>query len=86
MKDDMWFDKTYDSGMEGSPGAHFVVELETPAVVFDTTAEECYDERINCENGVGKEVANSGEDSATAPPLKLLEKISVLFVDNGLML
>jgi hypothetical protein len=54
MKGNIWLDKTYDSGIEGSPGAHFVVELKTPAVVFDTIAEECYDERINCENGVDK--------------------------------
>jgi hypothetical protein len=72
--------------MGGSPWLHFVVELKTPAVVFDTMAEECYDARINCENGAGKEVANSGEESATAQPLKLLEKFSVLFVDNDLML
>jgi hypothetical protein len=58
------------------------VSLKTPAVVLDTMAEECYDESINCENGFDKEVAKSGEESVSAPLLKLPEKLSVLFVDD----
>jgi signal transduction histidine kinase/CheY-like chemotaxis protein len=86
MKGDIWLDKTYDSGMEGCPGARFVVELKTPAVALDTIADELYDETINCENGAAFEVANSGEESVTAPLLELPEKLSVLFVDDDLML
>jgi signal transduction histidine kinase/CheY-like chemotaxis protein len=86
MKGDIWLDKTYDSGMEGCPGARFVVELKTPAVALDTMAVESYDKSINCENSVGLEVANSGEESDTVPLLKLPEKLSVLFVDDDLML
>jgi signal transduction histidine kinase/CheY-like chemotaxis protein len=86
MKGDIWLDKTYDSGMEGCPGARFVVDLKTPAVALDTTAAESYDESINCETSVGLQVANSGEETDTAPLLKLPEKLSVLFVDDDLML
>jgi hypothetical protein len=70
--------------MESCSGARFVVELKTPAVVLGTIAEECYDESINCENCFGKEVANTGEESVTAPLLKLPEKLSVHFVDDDL--
>jgi signal transduction histidine kinase/CheY-like chemotaxis protein len=86
MKGDIWLDKTYDSGIEGSPGARFVVELKTPAVALGMMAEESYDESIKCENRDGLEVANSGEESDTAPLLELPEKLSVLFVDDDLML
>jgi signal transduction histidine kinase len=86
MEGDIWLDKTYDSGMEGCPGTRFVVELKTPAVALDTMAEEAYNESIICENGVGLQVANSGEESVTAPLLELPQKLSVLFVDDDLML
>jgi signal transduction histidine kinase/CheY-like chemotaxis protein len=86
MEGDIWLDKTYDSGIEGCQGARFVVELKTPAVALDTMAEESYDESINCENRASLEVANSGEASDTAPLLELPEKLSVLFVDDDLML
>jgi signal transduction histidine kinase/CheY-like chemotaxis protein len=86
MKGDIWLDKTYDSGMEGCPGTRFVVELKTPTVALDTMAEESYEEHIKEENGVVLEVANSGEESDTAPLLDLPEKLSVLFVDDDLML
>jgi signal transduction histidine kinase len=86
LKGDIWLDKTYDSGMEGCPGTRFVVELKTPAVALDTMTEASYDESINCENRAGLEVANSGEESDTAPLLELPDKLSVLFVDDDLML
>jgi signal transduction histidine kinase/CheY-like chemotaxis protein len=86
MKGDIWLDKTYDSGMEGCPGTRFVVELKTPTVTLDTMAEESYEEHIKEENGVVLEVKNSGEESVTAPLLELPEKLSVLFVDDDLML
>jgi signal transduction histidine kinase/CheY-like chemotaxis protein len=85
MKGDIWLDTTYDSGIEGCPGARFVVELKTPAVALDTVTEEFYDKNINCEDSVGLEVA-TGEEIHTAPLLKLPEKLSVLFVDDDLML
>jgi signal transduction histidine kinase/CheY-like chemotaxis protein len=86
MKGDIWLDRTYDSGIEGCPGTRFVVELKTPVVALDTMANEYYDKSINCENCNGLEVANPGEESDTAPLLELPEKLSVLFVDDDLML
>ena len=86
MQGDIWLDKTYDSGIKGCPGARFVVELKTPVVALDTVTEESYDEGINCEDSVGLEVADSGEESDKVPLLVLPEKLSVLFVDDDLML
>jgi signal transduction histidine kinase/CheY-like chemotaxis protein len=86
MNGDIWLDKTYNSGMEGCPGTRFVVELKTPSVALDTMAEESYDESIKCESRDGLAVANSGEESDTVPLLELPEKLSVLFVDDDLML
>jgi signal transduction histidine kinase/CheY-like chemotaxis protein len=86
MKGDIWLDKSYDSGMEGCPGTRFVVELKTPAVGVDTMAEASYDESINCEICVGREAVSPDEKSDTTPLLELPEKLSVLFVDDDLML
>jgi signal transduction histidine kinase/CheY-like chemotaxis protein len=86
MKGDIWLDKTYDSGIEGCSGARFVVELKTPAVALDTVTEESYEKSINCEDSVGLEVVDSGEESDKVPPPELPEKLSVLFVDDDLML
>jgi signal transduction histidine kinase/CheY-like chemotaxis protein len=86
MKGDIWLDKTYDSGIEGCPGARFVVELKTAAVALDTATEESYDKSINCENSAGLEVVDSVEECDKVPLLELPEKLSVLFVDDDLML
>jgi hypothetical protein len=74
--------------MEGCPRAQLVVELKTPTVALDTTAEEFYDKNSNCGNRGGLEVTNSGEKSDTDPLLHvgLHEKLSVLFVDDNSMI
>jgi signal transduction histidine kinase/CheY-like chemotaxis protein len=88
MDGDIWLDTTYASGMEGCPGTRFVVELKTPAVALDKMAEESYDKSIDGENrSSGLDVANdAGDGRDTTPLLQLPEKLSVLFVDDDLML
>lgn len=71
-------DGTYDSGIPGCPGARFVVDLCTPPVDFDSEYKPAE------ESDAGETEPVSDEDTSELQPLP--ETISVLFVDDDLVL
>lgn len=99
MDGDLWLDETYDSGIEGCPGACFVVDLKIPIMEFSDDGD------IDVE--IGAKLADKLDSSSTSttdpssrdsdlpippvPPgkptdMELPDDISVLFVDDDAML
>lgn len=77
MGGNIYLDKSYHSGIDGCPGARFVIELLEPPLELDKAA--LFKEDIVSESTV--ETA-SDEDSQQ----KLPDRLSVLFVDDDMIL
>ena len=80
MGGDIWLDEKYDSGVEGSPGARFVIQLNQPPLA----AEEVLNaSKHGLENGEPMELE---EDRPSQEKAELRENLAVLFVDDDLVL
>jgi CheY-like chemotaxis protein len=84
MQGDIWLDESYDSGVEGCPGARFVIQLNSTPIQADSKSVDTSESgsrftgnssRGICPVGVEKEV-----------PHELPEGMSVLFIDDDLVL
>jgi CheY-like chemotaxis protein len=75
LKGDIRFDEAYDSGIEGSPGARFVVQLNSPPLELKGLA-------WGPESSVAAPETSMDEDFDEELP----ENLSILFVDDQLML
>jgi signal transduction histidine kinase/CheY-like chemotaxis protein len=79
---DIWLDEAYDSGVEGSPGARFVIRLNTPALSSDAILQS------SSKGGTSSsgELTIGENDTITTKVVELPENLSILFVDDDLVL
>lgn len=76
---DIFLDDRYESGVVGSPGARFVVKLQTPPMAFDRellgpSNAQVGNDAANPQNGLGLKLN------------ELPENLSILFVDDDTIL
>jgi signal transduction histidine kinase/CheY-like chemotaxis protein len=92
MHGEIVLDEKYESGMEGSPGSRFVIKLNTPAVLMDSI-----DLETNESSRDGMDASHTQDESESISmdkktslndtfPNELPENLSVLFVDDDMML
>jgi signal transduction histidine kinase/CheY-like chemotaxis protein len=79
---DIWLDETYDSGVKDSPGARFVIRLNTPPLSSEAILQSSGKGGTSSSGGFIK----SENDTITTKVVKLPENLSVLFVDDDLVL
>jgi signal transduction histidine kinase/CheY-like chemotaxis protein len=82
LNGDLWLDETYDSGVKGSPGARFSIRLKTPPLSFE-------DKPIPSDEGgrgSDEELIQNLNDTTKTKFVELPENLSVLFVDDDLVL
>jgi hypothetical protein len=78
---DIWLDEAYDGGVEGSPGARFVIRLNTPPLSSETILQS-----------QSRQFFESGGSSLLRKMIPSLRrssscrKTSILFVDDDLVL
>jgi CheY-like chemotaxis protein len=75
----VWFDDSYESGVPGCPGSRFVIDLQTPPVHLDDKALDAYSLNTGSLHG-------GGALGMEPPACTLPERLSVLFVDDDLIL
>jgi signal transduction histidine kinase/CheY-like chemotaxis protein len=84
LNGDIWLDETYDSGVNDSPGARFVIRLKTPPLSSDDILQSS---KYGTRNENGEFVdQNDGSDKVSTKPIELPENLSVLFVDDDRIL
>jgi CheY-like chemotaxis protein len=93
MGSHIWFDKGYDSGVDGCPGARFIINLNKPPHSPDQTWESW--SSLHEENSMSHKGDASDEDGTTTVEeqlsieevlAKLPDVLSVLFVDDDALL
>jgi CheY-like chemotaxis protein len=79
---DIWLDETYDSGVKDSPGARFVIRLNTPPLSAEAILQSL------SKGGTSSSGAfiQSESDAISTKVVELPENLSVLFVDDDLVL
>ena len=84
----IWLDESYHSGIEGCPGARFVIELNTPPVIFESceTSTEGCDSLFSIDSDNSQRRTSSDALSSTSPVEEIPENLSVLFVDDDMVL
>ena len=85
----IWLDESYHSGIEGCPGARFVIELNTPPVFFESceTSTDDGDSLFSIDSDNSQRYTSSHALSCTSSPIKEIpENLSVLFVDDDMVL
>jgi signal transduction histidine kinase/CheY-like chemotaxis protein len=83
LNGDIWLDETYDSGVEDSPGARFVIRLNTPPLLSEDIPQSSDEGGGMSSNG---ELIQNGNDTITTKVAELPENLSVLFVDDDRIL
>ena len=98
LEGDIWLDDTYDSGIDGCPGARFVVRLNSiplPMSQFDRSVsfsvEDSHIEEDKLTIPVHEENTENGQNDGSTSTridfqLELPTNLNVLFVDDDLML
>jgi signal transduction histidine kinase/CheY-like chemotaxis protein len=99
MEGEMWLDETYLSGIENYPGARLVISLNVPPLELDSRYLDAYEASVKNESSgnefyprddgisdVGSENVSSQVESKEHETDYLPEKLSVLFVDDDLVL
>eukprot|EP00977_Amphora_coffeiformis_P002575 scaffold482_cov266-Amphora_coffeaeformis.AAC.38 len=88
MGGDIVLDESYDSGIPGYPGARFVVHLNHTAVSFDEHSMSSENDKVvESTSEPNTEPQHADEKSQTPHALlPLPENLSVLFVDDDLLL
>lgn len=82
LNGDLWLDVNYDSGIEGCPGARFVIQLPFPPIV--ESPEEDASEQNN--ESVTKVAVDSTPPKIADKDIVLPDHLTVLFVDDDLVL
>jgi CheY-like chemotaxis protein len=83
---DIWLDESYDSGYPGRPGARFVVSLrQAPNQHDDDKADRAGSEGDTVETQLSSS-DDDGGDPTTTTTKEIPEALSVLFVDDDLVL
>ena len=92
LKGEILLDESYESGIQGSPGARFVVKLNMPAIQtpINTSFTDRYAQADSSANSSGERESGTATWPAGEPidpPASLLpEELSVLFVDDDAIL
>jgi CheY-like chemotaxis protein len=84
LKGDIWLDETYDSGVQDSPGARFVIRLNTPPVSSEDILQ--FSKGGTDSNSEEFMHQDDGNDKVSTKVVELPENLSVLFVDDDLIL
>jgi hypothetical protein len=79
---DIWLDEAYDGGVEGSPGARFVIRLFTPALSSDAILQS--QSRRFFESGGSFTIGEN--DTITTKVVELPENLYPLCHDDDLVL
>jgi PleD family two-component response regulator len=79
---DIWLCETYDSGVKDSPGARFVIRLNTPPL----STEAIFQSSNRDGASVSREFILSEKDAINTKVVELPENLSILFVDDDLVL
>jgi signal transduction histidine kinase/CheY-like chemotaxis protein len=82
LNGDIWLDETYDSGVKDSPGARFMIRLNTPPLPFEAILQSSGKDGTSSSGGLIK----GGNDTISTRVIELPENLSVLFVDDDLVL
>jgi signal transduction histidine kinase/CheY-like chemotaxis protein len=82
LNGDIRLDESYDSGVEGSPGARFVIRLNTPPLSSDAILQSS---SKGGTSSSGEFIVNES-DTISTKVVKLPENLSILFVDDDLVL
>jgi signal transduction histidine kinase/CheY-like chemotaxis protein len=77
LQGDIRLDETYDSGVKDSPGARFVIRLNTPPISSEAILQSA------SKDG---EFTKSKSDDVDSKIVELPENLSILFVDDDLVL
>jgi signal transduction histidine kinase/CheY-like chemotaxis protein len=87
MHGEIVLDEKYESGMEGFPGSRFVIKLNTPAIVLDSIDLETNDWSMDStKHTQGESESHKKRCLDVGFPKELPENLSVLFVDDDIML
>jgi signal transduction histidine kinase/ActR/RegA family two-component response regulator len=82
LNGDIWLDETYDSGVIDSPGARFVIRLNTPPLSSDAILQSSSKDITSS----SVEFIQSENDAISSKVVELPEDLSILFVDDDLVL
>jgi CheY-like chemotaxis protein len=83
---DIWLDETYHSGVKKSPGARFIIQFHTPPLSSEDILQSSKGSTISRSSGAFMMHGNDGNDKASPGIIELPENLSVLFVDDDLVL
>jgi signal transduction histidine kinase/CheY-like chemotaxis protein len=87
LNGDIWLDETYDSGVNDSPGARFVIRLNTPPLLSEAILQSSNkDITISSGEFIQSENDIISTNVIELPEVELPENLSVLFVDDDLVL
>jgi signal transduction histidine kinase/CheY-like chemotaxis protein len=92
LKGDIFLDETFDSGVEGCPGARFVIRLNTPPLHLDSASLDQYEaslqpnEQPPLPRPKSQSCAVADQENTSTPVEDLPENLSVLVVDDDLVL
>jgi Histidine kinase-, DNA gyrase B-, and HSP90-like ATPase len=81
---EVFLDELYDSGIEGCPGARFVIRLNIPPLDLQK-ANVCTISHHNHHNGAADGTLNTGEDDTAYHTQELPTTCRVLFVDDDVV-
>jgi signal transduction histidine kinase/CheY-like chemotaxis protein len=84
LNGDIWLDETYDSGVKDSPGARFVIRLNAPPLSSEAVLQSSSKGGTSCTRS--GEFVQSENDTIGTKVVELPEILSVLFVDDDLVL
>lgn len=89
LQGEIWLDDTYDSGVQDTPGARFVIQLFSPPLSPGALLSSV--ETASSRNSVGVDMLSTPREmevdsSVEKPSAELPEKLSVLFVDDDIVL
>jgi signal transduction histidine kinase/CheY-like chemotaxis protein len=82
LKGDIWLDETYDSGVNGSPGARFIIRLKSPLLASEDILKSSDAGGMSS----NEEFIQNGNDTIETKVVELPENLSILFVDDDLVL
>jgi CheY-like chemotaxis protein len=91
---ELLLDETYTSGIEGCPGSRFVIQLSSTPLDLDSAALDQYESNLCTEDASSLPASTSDnekkslllEKNDVEPPAELPESLSVLVVDDDLVL
>jgi len=85
LNGDIWMDNGYDSGIQGYRGTRFVLDLNTPPVSCDEGLPRSRGSSFSSDTGEMQQSTERMSSSNGSAETPLPDKMSVLFVDDDMM-